>query len=124
MWSVIPIDAGFTVDAHGVLQAVDANSASLELPGSIQTPLLICHIFIIVTVFGFIVAIAFFTLVTRRNGSWPPGLLVVPRTTSVAAVAAGVMFTLTLVFLGSFIPWTATGVAITNTHPSNGNVFY
>lgn len=40
-----------------------------------------------------------FTLVTRRNGSWPPGLLVVPRTTSVAAVAAGVMFTLTLVFL-------------------------
>lgn len=59
MWSVISIDAGFTVDAHGVLQAVDANSASLELPGSIQTPLLICHIFIIVTVFGFIVAIAF-----------------------------------------------------------------
>ena len=57
--SVISIHTGFTVDTHGVLQAANANPSSSELSSNIQASPLIGHIFIIVTVFGFIVAIAF-----------------------------------------------------------------
>lgn len=57
--SVVPIDAGLTVDPRGVLQAVDANPSPTVLPSSVQTPLLLCNILVIVTVFGFIVTIAF-----------------------------------------------------------------
>ena len=57
--SVKSIHTGFTVDTHGVLQAADADPSSSELSSDIQASPLIGHIFIIVTVFGFIVAIAF-----------------------------------------------------------------
>ena len=57
--SVISIHTGFTVNTHGVLQAANANPSSSELSSNIQASPLIGHIFIIVTVFGFIVAIAF-----------------------------------------------------------------
>lgn len=59
MWSIIPIHTGFTIDSHGVLQAIDANPTSSELPSCVQASLLIGDIFIIVTVFGFIVTITF-----------------------------------------------------------------
>lgn len=57
--SVVSIKAGFAVDAHGVLQAVDANPSSCELARSIQTSLLAGNMLIVVTVCGFIVTITF-----------------------------------------------------------------
>lgn len=59
VWSVISIDTGFTIDSHGILQAIDANSSSSVLSSNIQTFLLIGNTFIIVAVFRFIVAITF-----------------------------------------------------------------
>lgn len=124
VWSIISINTGLTVDSHGVLQAVCANPSSSELSSSIQTLLLLCNTFIIVTVFGFIVTITCFTCIARGHGSRPPGPLMVPRTAPVTALPASIMLTLTLQFLCSFIPWTATSMTIADTHASNRNVLY
>jgi hypothetical protein len=59
VWPVVPINAGLTVDPRGVLQAIDADASSLELPCRVQASLLTRDTFIIVTVFGFVVTITF-----------------------------------------------------------------
>ena len=56
---VILIDTGLAVDPCGVLLAVDTNAPSNVLPSHVQTSLLLCNVLVVVTVFGFIVTIAF-----------------------------------------------------------------
>lgn len=96
MRSVILVDTGFTVDPCGILRAVDTNPSSTVLPGSVQASPLLCNTAVIVTIFGFVVTVAFLTLVAGGNGSGPPGLLMVARTAPVAALATRIVFTLTL----------------------------
>lgn len=57
--SVILIHTGLAVDPCGVLPAVDTNAPSNVLPSPVQTSLLLCDVLVIVTVFGFIVTVAF-----------------------------------------------------------------
>lgn len=57
--SVKLINTRLAVDSCGVLQAVDANPPSNVLPSHVQTSLLLCNVLVVVTVFGFIVTIAF-----------------------------------------------------------------
>lgn len=57
--SVILVDAGFTVDACGVLLTVHAHPSSTVLPGGVHASLLLRHVLVVVTVFGFIVTVAF-----------------------------------------------------------------
>lgn len=124
MRSVVLVDAGFTVDPCSVLQAVDTNPSSTVLPGSVKASPLLCNIVVIVTVFGFVVTVTFFTLVTRGNGSGPPGLLVEAGTAPVTALTTCIMFTLTLKLLCFFIPRAAASMAGANAHASNRDVFY
>jgi hypothetical protein len=57
--SVILVDTGFTVDPCGILRAVDTNPSSTVLPGSVQASPLLCNTAVIVTIFGFVVTVAF-----------------------------------------------------------------
>lgn len=59
MWPMVSINTEVTVYSSGMLRAVYTNSTSFKLAMNIFTSFLICHILIIVTVFGFVVTIAF-----------------------------------------------------------------
>ena len=59
MRSVILVNTGLTVDPCGVLGAVDTNPSTAVLPGCVKASPLLCNIVVIVTVFGFIVTVAF-----------------------------------------------------------------
>lgn len=122
--SVVLVDTGFTVDPCGVLRAVDTNPSSAVLPGSVKASPFLCNIVVIVTVFGFVVTVTFFTLVTGGNGSGPPGLLMEAGAAPVTALTTRIMFTLTLKLLCFFIPGAAASMAGAYAHASNGDVFY
>lgn len=59
MWPIISINADITVYSSGMLSAVYTNSTSLKLAMNVFTSLLICHTLIIVTIFRFVMTIAF-----------------------------------------------------------------